>query len=428
MINKFSFTFPLFFIATLATLATLATIKTWATEPDNCFRLEVSQGPYATADALKPFTQTWCYRSLDYPQGATFIFNGDGDKIRPELSAVLGADGILTHASLLKGEITVHRVPGDYFNPLQVPLKEPTQLQPEMKVFSQTKLDSAKEVLKILLDTSADLPETTIQEGIFQSSVTTAALPWRGYWWPYHNQPLSGFGNSPLAKYDRYGQGQTGQNPGAANWENTNHRYKGINWEGHCNGWAASAIIRPEPSASKFDSRSGVTFSVVDQKGILAEKDYCVNTAFYGRRYPGGPIQDIYPDYFHKVLTYYIGQLGKPVAYDHEAGVPVDNHILSGYYMTIKKIATNTYQVDANLNSHQYDSEFINTPGVAKTYVRTYRYVLRTDDRGKVLSGYWLSDNPDFLWVPLGPQDCPYNNQNMTETLTEQILALPNAN
>ena len=64
--------------------------------------------------------------------------------------------------------------------------------------------------------------------------------------------------------------------PGAAAWESTNHRYQGTWWEGHCNGWAASSVLRVQPVASKRDPCSGLVFSVSEQKGLLAERDLCI--------------------------------------------------------------------------------------------------------------------------------------------------------
>src|SRR5262249_43999970 len=150
-------------------------------------------------------------------------------------------------------------------------------------------------------------------------------FPWRGYWWPFKGQSLAG----PLSRYDQFVAARTGSNPGSRAWEASHHYSTGIWWQGHCNGWAASALLRAHPSTAKRDRVSGVVFSVSDQKGILAEKDFCAAVAFFGHRENGLPTDDpydIHPALFHQTLTYYIGQLHKPVAMDYHADPVIDNH------------------------------------------------------------------------------------------------------
>src|SRR5690606_15105934 len=246
----------------------------------------------------------------------------------------------------------------------------------------------------------------------------------RGYWWPYKGAPLYGSANSPLSKYDRYVQAHTGSNPNSVSWERTNHRYKGVSWEGHCNGWAASAVLRAEPRVSRRDPVSGITFSVGDQKGLLAETDYCAKVAFFGTRYPKGSRQDIFPDRFHKTLGYYISNLGKPVNLDYNSAGPVDNHVITGYSMNIQSTGTNVYTVTAKLTVHKYDSSSSAAPGMAPTYIRNYKYQLHTDSAGNILRGTWLTNNPDFLWVPLSPTECSSNNPRINSQMVLNILNL----
>lgn len=400
--------------------------------PTTCYRIEMPDSPAASAVVQTPRTELWCYQKLQYPMGATYIFNGDNQQARAELAIIVEPDGMLTHGSLLAGEVTVHRVAAKSFNPFSVPLEEPRELPALMndEFFSTELYRSAQEVLQYLLSHSPTSADLRMDEGTFQARIPDAVLPWRGYWWAYKGLPLSGSSSSPLAKYDRYVKGRTGTNPRSQSWENSHHSYHGIVWEGHCNGWAAAAILRKEPSFSKKDPVTGTVFTVVDQKGILAETDYCAEVVFFGRRYRGGrdDIRDVYPHIFHQTLLYYIGQLGKPVATDYKRDSSVDNHVISGYNMEIKKIANNRYSVVTKISIHKYDGSRIQTPGVAPEYTRIYRYTLTTDDTGTPVSGSWQSTNPDFLWVPLAPMDCNTNNPRIDHAMTAEILNLPAAN
>jgi len=417
--------------AALALLASAAITNTaFAANPPTCFRFEIPDVPTSSV-SLQSHSEVWCYQKLSEPAGSVYIFNADQEKVRPELAMIIEPDGLMTHGSLLAGEVSVHSVRARDFNPFGIPTHEPRHLQPLLKqeVFTQGLEQSAIEVLNFLMTQPSSFRETRLQEGFVESRVQTELLPWRGYWWAYKGLPLSGTASSPLAKYDRFVRARTGTNPGAQRWENSNHRYHGIVWEGHCNGWAASSVLRREPAYSKRDPVSGVVFSVTDQKGILAETDYCATVAFYGKRYRGGrdDIRDIYPAEFHKVLTYYIGEIGKPVASDYKRDSSVDNHIVSGYEMDIQKTGTNTYSVSTKLIMHKYDNSRISEPGVAPEYARYYRYTLITDDYGAPIGGSWKSINPDFLWVPLASSDCNSNNPRIRHGYTADILDLPRA-
>jgi hypothetical protein len=283
--------------------------------------------------------------------------------------------------------------------------------------------DSAIENLNFLMSQPPNFQDFAVSEGRFTEE--SNVKPWRGYWWPYKNQPLAGTSSAPLSKYDRFVKARTGISPGAASWERSHHVYSGIWWEGHCNGWAASSVLRKQPH-SVTDSRSGVSFTVSDIKGILAETDYCANVAFFGRRYNGrrgDNIKDILPGTFHRTLTYYIGSLKKPVAMDYHRDPAVDNHVVSGYTMDITKTGANTFRVTAVLTVHKYDGSRANTPGTAPRYTRTYKYNLTQNSDGS-LSGSWISTNPDFLWVPLSPADCGSNNARISHRRVAELLDL----
>lgn len=391
-----------------------------------CYSFSVAGGPEASS-VLVEHKEIWCYQELNSPQNTLFVFNADSAPIKVETSFTVDGEGVMTHASLLQGKRTIHRVVAKEFNPFSIPYNKPKGMQTLAPQFLDAKmLASANQALRVLTTTRAQtfLAAMAIEPGTIDESAEI--LPWRGYWWAYNGRPLSNGSNSPMAKYDKFVQARTGSNPGAQAWENSRHRYHGINWEGHCNGWAASSVIRPEPKVSKTDSLSGITFTVADQKGLLAETDYCVKLAFFGNRYRGSGSNpyDINAATFHKTLRYYIGTLKKPVATDYKQYLEVDNHIISGYNMKIKKTGVDTYSVVTKLRMHKYDKARSNVPGDAPMYTRTYSYRLKEGANGE-LSGAWTSGNPDFLWVPLAIEDCANNNPRIDHERIQQMLDLP---
>lgn len=390
-----------------------------------CYKFASSEDPSGMAPIVNPQPEIWCYRPLEYPVGSLFIYNADSNRVKPELAMVVTPDGMITHASLAAGQLTVHRVLAAQFNPFSVPIAEPKDLTPTPLPQADSELmrTSGDEALKFLSSMAPSF-ESLAPEDLHGSSVARAeALPWRGFWWPYKNLPLA----TPLSKYDRFVRTRAGGSPGAAAWEENNHSYHGVWWEGHCNGWAASAILRAQPTVPRRDPDSGVTFTVSDMKGLLAEKDFCATASFFGQRYRGAgdDLYDVRPEVFHKTLVYYIGRLGKLVAMDYHRDAVVDNHIVSGYSMNMERTGEHSYMVTAVLYMHQYDKKASNEPGPAPSYKRTYRYSLQMDDSGRFTGGQWYSENPDFIWIPLSIADCSKNNPRVEENYVEQILNLP---
>lgn len=399
-----------------------------ADEPTRCYRFQIHDTPEKTDLISGVDSEIWCYQKLSQPAGSLFIYNADGKEVKRELALVVEEDGVITHGSLKAGKVSTFRTHAKEFNPFSVPLQEPAQRSQIQMSFTPELNQSASEVLNFLLSQRAPFVSMAVSPGRQEVNLPTSELPWKGYWWPYKNAPMYGTSQSPLAKYDRFVAARTGANPGAVAWEKDHHRYRGASWHGHCNGWAASSILRGEPRASRRDPVSGVTFQVSDIKGILAEKDYCATTSFFGKRYngrEGDDIKDIYPALFHKTLTYYIGQAQKAVVMDYQRGSSVDNHVVSGYKMNIRQSSANQYRVTATIKIHRYDKSKSNAPGIAPPYTRTYQYTLETDASGAITGGKWLSGNPDFLWVPLSSPECRRSNSKVTNQWTDEILALP---
>jgi hypothetical protein len=376
-----------------------------------CYQFEVETPARDSHDSVR--TERWCYQVAG---GNLFIFNADEEEVKPELSLIKNQDGSVTHGSLLADQVTYHRVLG--LNPFPVPLDIPAR-SPSAELLSDHTLASAQRVLSQLQSASPELITLTAEGG---PKAAQARQPWRGFWWPYKNFTIG----PVLSKYDRYVTARTGSNPGSYNWERSHHFYKGVWWEGHCNGWAASAILRSQPTISRRDSSTGLVFSVSDQKGILAEHDYCARATMYGKRYRGGGdnIWDMEPALFHNTILYYIGRLGKPLAMDYRRDGAVDNHVVSGYGMQIVRSSPTLLNVITTLRVHRYDSKKTEIPGIAPAYTRVYKYELRQDGNGRTVGGRWLSNNPDFLWAPLGPTNCKRNGAELQEAHVQSILRI----
>lgn len=384
-----------------------------AEAPANCYRLNLTDSPATTVlSRTIPEPQTWCYQHLSDPTGAVYVYNVDSDHVRPETAAIIDANGEMTHGSLLEGKVSFHRVNAKDFNPLPVPTEEPRTITglTETATAADPKSESAANTLAVLRNAVTVSHEVTVSAvDSLQPMASASYLPWRGYWWPFKSQAMGGSSNSPLGKYDQFAQVRDGFASSAAAWERANHRSHGVWWEGHCNGWAASSLLERQPTTTRVVG--GVSFSVSDQKGILAEANSCTINTFIGRRNDGGgDPNDVYPAVFHKTLLYYIGSLGKPVIMDYRRDSAVDNNVISGYQMSMQRTGANSYVVTARLRVHKYDGFRTNVPGIAPTVTKIYKYTLMVDGRGTPVGGQWLSDNPDFLWIPLSKSNCSSKN------------------
>ncbi|MCO4771339.1 MAG: helix-hairpin-helix domain-containing protein [Deltaproteobacteria bacterium] len=160
---------------------------------------------------------------------------------------------------------------------------------------------------------------------------------------------------SPLDKFSLLQQTEGhlhGTNPwfGPA-WELLNHwSPAGSAWFGHCNGWAAAAILDHEPREMKtFDSEWGssvqgasdrdftIELSVADQKGWLSETNYSGLSNFFGARYNDeeDDVNDLSPKAVLQILGTYIKQRGVPLVFDTTATDQVWNFPAWEYELTL---------------------------------------------------------------------------------------------
>ena len=103
----------------------------------------------------------------------------------------------------------------------------------------------------------------------------------------------------------------------------------GESWWGHCNGWAAAAILTNEPRETRSVHVGGhhVRFTAADQKGLLSEAHYSIDSRFFGTRYDGedDDVSDLSPADFHRVVGFYLDQQGVPFVMDTTATEQVWN-------------------------------------------------------------------------------------------------------
>ena len=134
---------------------------------------------------------------------------------------------------------------------------------------------------------------------------TAARQPWSGWWWPATRQvrgPYLFDLEGPLAKYDRFVAASGGGDPATLDWEREQHGWVGLSWAGHCNGWAAAALLEDEPTQPR--ELAGITFGVDDLKGLLAAYHFADAAAWLD----GGPDDSISPLDLHRRLLNWLGR------------------------------------------------------------------------------------------------------------------------
>ena len=176
---------------------------------------------------------------------------------------------------------------------------------------------------------------------------------------------------SPHDKFalQMYVDGKTNPNPFfLPAWEILNqYSPAGGSWWGHCNGWAAAAILTDEPRES-LDVALGndeVTYSTADLKGLLTESHYSTRSQFYGARYykEGDDLGDLTPQAFHKLVTFFIGTQKVPLVFDTDPKDPVWNYPAYAYDMTIEETTPEDVARRVNINAAHY-GELLDLPGI----------------------------------------------------------------
>ena len=246
------------------------------------------------------------------------------------------------------------------------------------------------------------LPVILVFVGFMIGCRCTPQVNWSGYWWPQKtNSGCNLYSvNGPAEKYDKYVQAVSGSNPGWQQWEKQNHDDgPGVEgWWGHCHALASASILELEPCGSK--TKAGITFSVLDQKGMLVECHYDDPTALF--------VYTLSAPDFHENLITFVGQPQaaerKPVVMDKNPGPQVWNYVIVDYKMTSTPDPGDPTKFDVTtkvtyLDYGPCDSGYT---GRIEREV-TYTYWVKGDFE-KPSSGEWtggsMANHPHFFWYP----------------------------
>lgn len=230
--------------------------------------------------------------------------------------------------------------------------------------------------------------------------------PWSGWWWPANfqaNGPRLFDADGPLAKYDRFVANSGRPNPRTKEWEQAENFFADFQWAGHCNGWAAAALLELEPKEAR--TVDGVTFSVADQKGLLTAYHFA-DAALWG---VGGD-QELSPAEFHKTLVNWLGiqrkgmiftfrLVGEEVwsfpAFKYESVVGPDPRDANRWH-----VRTVVWLVDNNVAA-----DFVGGQPWPSTEGKVFEYTL-TGDPQNPDGGEWSAGSgerfgrPYMLWYP----------------------------
>ncbi len=271
--------------------------------------------------------------------------------------------------------------------------------------------------------------------GYDSASVPENRIPWSGYWWPKTSGKLvlgySGTNKhpSPLEKYDAYVDGFF---PGTATAKGLEKEYNpdAVVWAGHCDNWAAAAVLEPEPDHP--GDLMGIHFRVGDKKGLLTlhyKNNYEV--AVYGERYDEEPDKDpndIYPggvSGFHQTLINYISLQGLPIIMDMDYDLQIWNYPIYKYEMEWYDQGNKRHVTcKVWLADNSVVPDFTGT----SPFTKIYTYWLETDGNGEITDapGGWegdsVNDHPDFLWFPFFLGNSMFlDNETVSEIVTSEL-------
>jgi len=188
--------------------------------------------------------------------------------------------------------------------------------------------------------------------------------------WSYDLDELSPMDKKALRNW---AEGQTSPNPFyLPAWEILNmYNPGGGSWWGHCNGWAAAALLTNEPTGNKSVTVKGesMTLTSADQKGLLSESHYSTYSNFFGQRYDGADddLSDLTPAAFHRLVSFYLKEQGVGFVMDTTASEEVWN--FPAWRITVATQETTQPSADAGkININTADLATLDTlPGIGST-------------------------------------------------------------
>jgi hypothetical protein len=229
---------------------------------------------------------------------------------------------------------------------------------------------------------------------------------WSGWWWPAFDGvgPTLFAVNSPLDKYDRYVTAVTGQNPSTRDWERKELFFPGLDWAGHCNGFAAAALLEPEPTAPV--DVLGISFSVADLKGLLVDYHFGDSAAW-----AYGADGQVNPADFHNTLLNWVqvGGKGFVLTFDMGGGevwsYPVYRFETE---WAPDPVEADTWRVKTTVWMADMDvpANFVGVKPYPSAAGKTFEYTLTGDPRNPT-DGAWTGasrggrfSHPGRIWYP----------------------------
>ena len=253
--------------------------------------------------------------------------------IRPDV------DPLLTEVDTLSKELREMRKEDDKAS-------EKQEYKDKLKTLQEKKVE-AREVLAEFvrtLQSGLDGGQMLIKDGRLEYPETN---------W---STPLSAL--SPIDKWAliTYLEGDARNPFEAIKWELLNSYHPGgESWWGHCNGWAAAAILTNEPT-EEIEVEIGehkIPFTTADIKGLLTESHYSVESRFFGERYndEDDDVSDLSPAHFHKLITVFLKEEQVPLVFDTDAKEAVWNFPAWKADVVIEQISSTPHEDAININT-----------------------------------------------------------------------------
>jgi hypothetical protein len=249
----------------------------------------------------------------------------------------------------------------------------------------------------------------------FRLAANAKQPSWCGYWWPmlttygYHLYDQTGR-FTPLLKYGQW----TGNTQPLA-WETKYNMTSdpNNNWYGHCNAWAAAALMEPDPLYTvQANAAAGGTlqFQRGETEGLLvAAHMYDPADVFLGARHDQGAnyTNDLRALDLHKTLLYYLRDHTSGLVFNLSDQAQVWSYPADGFVMTgttdsrdpglthvILQLSFRDDDVDPNFTGDQQ-------------FFMTYNYWVRGSDpqtSTSITSADWegnsVQHHPQFVWHP----------------------------
>lgn len=254
-----------------------------------------------------------------------------------------------------------------------------------------------------------------------------ATTPWSGWWWPASLRPFTPpylfQADGALAKYDAYVKAGGAPSPDTQGWERQHIVYNdpSLFWAGHCNGWAVSALLEPQPTAPV--TTRGITFNVGDQKGLLADYHFSDSPLWeYGSSQTALQPADLQ----RMVITWIGGQHKGFVIDDFTSSDQIESYPVYRFhivYIPDPLDADKTHvQLTLWMASYHVDANIVGTtpyPDAAGQRFDYFIYGPKDQPTGGDWEGASLvgkQGHPRFIWYP-NP-----NVRNVGRTLTSPAL------